>query len=50
MRGWSRLRELAEDPRFIVPGHDAEVMGRYPAVPGLEGLAVRLDNIPQTPA
>ena len=40
--GWRRLAELADSPELIVPGHDPLVMRRYPAAPGLEGLAVRL--------
>jgi hypothetical protein len=29
---------------MVVPGHDAEVMKKYPASrPGLEGVSVRLD-------
>lgn len=47
-RGFDRLAELADDECFIVPGHDPEVMRRYPvAAPGLEGLAVRLDEVPR---
>jgi hypothetical protein len=40
--GWLRLAELADSPGLVVPGHDPMVMRRYPAVPGLEGVAVRL--------
>lgn len=47
VRGWRRLRELADDPSWVIPGHDARVMSRYPAVEGLAGLAVRLDVEPQ---
>jgi hypothetical protein len=39
--GFDRLRALAP-VSHIVPGHDPEVMRRYPAVPGLEGIAVAL--------
>ncbi|TSA18372.1 MAG: N-acyl homoserine lactonase family protein [Betaproteobacteria bacterium] len=47
VEGYRRLRELADDPRCVVPGHDPLVMQRYPvAGPGLEGVAVRLDVIP----
>lgn len=44
--GYDRLRELADSAAHIVPGHDPLVMRRYPAVPGLEGKAVRLDVAP----
>jgi glyoxylase-like metal-dependent hydrolase (beta-lactamase superfamily II) len=46
LEGFDRLRALAPSPRHIVPGHDPEVMRRYPAAPGLEGIAVRLDLEP----
>lgn len=44
--GFDRLHALAPSPRHIVPGHDPEVMRRYPAVPGLEGIAVELHKTP----
>jgi glyoxylase-like metal-dependent hydrolase (beta-lactamase superfamily II) len=48
VEGYRRLRELADDQRYIVPGHDPLVMQRYPAAgPGLEGVAVRLDAEPR---
>ncbi|MBE0627480.1 MAG: N-acyl homoserine lactonase family protein [Burkholderiales bacterium] len=48
VEGYRRLRELADDPRWVVPGHDPLVMQRYrPAGPGLEGIAVRLDAEPK---
>jgi glyoxylase-like metal-dependent hydrolase (beta-lactamase superfamily II) len=44
VQGYGRLRELAESPAHIVPGHDPEVLRRYPAPRGdLEGIAARLD-------
>jgi glyoxylase-like metal-dependent hydrolase (beta-lactamase superfamily II) len=46
LEGFETLRALAPSPRHIVPGHDPEVMRRYPAAPGLEGIAVRLDLEP----
>ncbi len=47
VQGYGRLKALADDPRFVVPGHDPLVMRRYPvAGPGLEGIAVRLDTEP----
>lgn len=44
--GWRTARALAASPDHIVPGHDPLVMQQYPAAPGLEGLAVRLDAAP----
>jgi glyoxylase-like metal-dependent hydrolase (beta-lactamase superfamily II) len=44
--GWRTARALASSPDHIVPGHDPLVMKQYPAVPGLEGVAVRLDGEP----
>lgn len=44
--GYDRLRALAPSARHIVPGHDPEVMRRYPAVAGLEGIAVELHRDP----
>jgi glyoxylase-like metal-dependent hydrolase (beta-lactamase superfamily II) len=41
--GYDRLRSLAASPAHVVPGHDPLVMQRYPAVKGLDGIAVRLD-------
>ena len=44
VEGYRRLRELAESPSHVIPGHDPLVMTRYPApASGLEGIAVRLD-------
>jgi glyoxylase-like metal-dependent hydrolase (beta-lactamase superfamily II) len=49
VEGYRRLSELAGHPRHIIPGHDPQVMQRYPAAgPGLEGVAVRLDAEPRT--
>jgi len=46
--GYRRLRELADSPELIVPGHDPLVMRRYPpASAELEGIAVRLDHRPE---
>jgi glyoxylase-like metal-dependent hydrolase (beta-lactamase superfamily II) len=39
---FDRINELADSPRLVVPGHDPAVMAAFPAVPGLEGLAVRV--------
>ncbi|MDD9876762.1 MAG: N-acyl homoserine lactonase family protein [Magnetovibrio sp.] len=47
VRGFDRLRELADSDDHIVPGHDPKVFDLYPAVsPELEGIAVRLDVAP----
>lgn len=47
IEGYGTLERLADSPRHIVPGHDPEVMHRYPpAAPELEGIAVRLDAEP----
>lgn len=45
LAGYDRLHELADGrPDMVVPGHDQEVMSRYPASSkALEGWAVRLD-------
>ncbi len=39
---FDRLHQLAGVRGTIVPGHDPEVLRRYPAVPGLEGIAARI--------
>ena len=39
---FATVRTLASSPDHIIPGHDPLVFARYPAVPGLEGIAVRL--------
>jgi glyoxylase-like metal-dependent hydrolase (beta-lactamase superfamily II) len=50
LEGHRTLRKLASSETHIVPGHDPEVMRRYPAArPGLEGVAVRLDADPIAP-
>lgn len=42
--GYRRLRDLAESPAHIIPGHDPLVLQRYPAPAGaLEGIVARLD-------
>ena len=48
MEGWEKLRNLADSPAHVVPGHDPLVMQRYPAPnKSLEGLVVRLDVPPE---
>jgi glyoxylase-like metal-dependent hydrolase (beta-lactamase superfamily II) len=42
--GYRRLRELAESPAHIIPGHDPLVLQRYPAPSAeLQGIVARLD-------
>jgi glyoxylase-like metal-dependent hydrolase (beta-lactamase superfamily II) len=43
IEGYRRLRELADSPKHIIPGHDPLVLERYPAPAGLEGIVARLD-------
>jgi glyoxylase-like metal-dependent hydrolase (beta-lactamase superfamily II) len=47
LEGFDKLRAAAPTPKHIVPGHDPEVMKRYPAVSAdLAGIVVRLDVEP----
>jgi glyoxylase-like metal-dependent hydrolase (beta-lactamase superfamily II) len=47
LEGFDLLRAAAPSPAHIVPGHDPEVMRRYPPPrPDLEGIVVRLDVAP----
>jgi glyoxylase-like metal-dependent hydrolase (beta-lactamase superfamily II) len=43
LAGYRRVRELADSPQHIIPGHDPLVLERYPACAGLQGTAARLD-------
>jgi glyoxylase-like metal-dependent hydrolase (beta-lactamase superfamily II) len=44
VEGYRKLRELADSPAHIIPGHDPLVLERYPAPERkLEGIVVRLD-------
>jgi glyoxylase-like metal-dependent hydrolase (beta-lactamase superfamily II) len=48
VEGYRRLRELADAPELVVPGHDPLVMRRYAAPSAeLQGIAVRLDGRPE---
>jgi len=48
LEGYDTLKRLADSPDHIIPGHDPDVVRRYPeAGPGLEGTAVRLDAPPR---
>lgn len=46
IEGFRTAYALADGRDNVIPGHDPLVMQRYPAVQGLEGLAVRLDADP----
>ena len=46
--GYDTLRRLGSSPDHVVPGHDPQVLQRYPAArPGMEGWIVRLDVEPK---
>lgn len=48
LEGYKKILRLAESPQHVIPGHDPLVLARYPvAAPGLDGMAVRLDVMPQ---
>jgi len=48
VEGYATLKKLAASPRHVVPGHDPQVLARYPAAKaGLEGWIVRLDAEPK---
>jgi glyoxylase-like metal-dependent hydrolase (beta-lactamase superfamily II) len=48
VEGYETLRKLATSRAHVVPGHDPQVLARYPAAkPGLEGWIVRLDAEPE---
>jgi glyoxylase-like metal-dependent hydrolase (beta-lactamase superfamily II) len=44
LEGYEALRRLATSPAHIIPGHDVQVMERYPAA--LEDIAWRVDLAP----
>jgi glyoxylase-like metal-dependent hydrolase (beta-lactamase superfamily II) len=47
MEGYEKLRQLADSPEHIIPGHDPLVMTRYPAESeSMKGVVVRLDVAP----
>jgi glyoxylase-like metal-dependent hydrolase (beta-lactamase superfamily II) len=44
LEGYSTIKRLADSPDHIIPGHDPQVLERYPAKgPGTENWIVRLD-------
>jgi hypothetical protein len=43
LEGYATLKKLADSPEHIIPGHDPDVLTRYPAArSGLEGWVVDL--------
>jgi glyoxylase-like metal-dependent hydrolase (beta-lactamase superfamily II) len=47
VEGWQRLRQLADSPEHVIPGHDPQVLERYPAPsPELGGIVARVDLDP----
>ena len=47
LEGYRTLKKYASSPRHVVPGHDPDVVKRYPAAkPGMEDWIVRLDVEP----
>jgi len=47
LEGYRRLRQLAPDDAHIVPGHDPEVLKRYPAPePEMQGIVAALHQPP----
>jgi len=47
VQGWQRCRELADKPRYVIPGHDPAVLKRYPAAgAGMTDWIARLDCEP----
>lgn len=47
VEGWRHVRALAESPDHVIPGHDPEVLRRYPAASeALSGIAVALHEVP----
>jgi glyoxylase-like metal-dependent hydrolase (beta-lactamase superfamily II) len=47
VEGWRHVRALAESTDHVIPGHDPEVLRRYPAASAeLSGIAVALHEVP----
>lgn len=47
VEGWRRVRRLADSPEHVIPGHDPQVLVRYPAPSAdLQGVVARLDLAP----
>lgn len=49
--GWDKVRALADSAQHVVPGHDPDVLRRYPAPPGLpEDLRGEVVSVHEAPA
>jgi len=46
LEGFETLQALAPSPQHIIPGHDPEVMARYPHLAGREGIVACLHREP----
>ncbi len=46
IRGWRNGVDRAPSSDHVIPGHDPQVMQIYPAVAGLDGIAVKLHEAP----
>ena len=47
IEGFSTIKQLAESIEHIIPGHDPQVLSRYPAAStALQGVVARLDLSP----
>lgn len=47
VEGFKTIQRLATSVNHVIPGHDPLVLAKYPNVPGLEGIAARLDVDPR---
>jgi glyoxylase-like metal-dependent hydrolase (beta-lactamase superfamily II) len=48
LEGYETIRKLADSADHVVPGHDPQVLERYPAArPALDQWIVRLDVAPR---
>jgi glyoxylase-like metal-dependent hydrolase (beta-lactamase superfamily II) len=46
VQGYSKMRDLAESNKHIIPGHDPLVMARYPIAKASQEDVIRLDVAP----
>jgi hypothetical protein len=48
LEGFRTVHQLADSPRHVIPGHDPDVLRRFPAMSAeTEGWIVRLDAEPR---